>query len=267
MKRFFSGSFLLLVLLLAAAAAFGQPEKAGAKPFTVGENLVYEAKASKIISGIPVAGLTFSLQQAPDSNNYVIKTEAVSKGTLLKIFRYSFLQQYESVVDPVTFGIIKTTKHDVQKQRVRDSVADFDYVQKRVSYVENDPKDPNRPPRRIASDVPGPMNDIVSAIYSLRMMQLTVGKSFEIPISDSGLVYSIPVRVAAREQQKTALGKLWCLRIEPSVFGPDRLIEQKGKLIIWVTDDDRHLPVRGRIQTESFKIEIKIKSVTNAKIG
>jgi hypothetical protein len=265
MTRFFYGLFLLFLLLAAAAGGSAQSEKAQVKPFTFGETLVYEAKASKIISGIPVAGLTFSLQRAADSENMVIKTEAVSKGTLLKIFRYSFLQQYESVVDPVTFGIIRTTKHDVQKERVRDSVADFDYLQKRVTYTETDPKDPNRPPRRIASDVPGTMNDIVSAIYSVRMMQLKVGKTFEIPISDSGLVYEIPVTIAARELQKTAIGRVWCFRVEPSVFGNDRLIEQNGKLVIWVTDDDRRIPVRGRIETDAFKVDVKIKSVSNAK--
>jgi len=232
------------------------------RPFAVGEEIVYEAKASKIISGIPVAELKFSLQKAPDSDHLVIKTEAVSKGTLLKIFRYSFLQQYESIVDPSTFGIVKTTKHDVQKERVRDSVAEFDYTQKRVSFVENDPKEPNRPPRRIASDVPGAMNDIVSAIYAVRMMQLKVGQTFDMPLSDSGLVYDIPVRVAAREQLKTALGKIWCFRIEPAVFGHDRFIEQKGKLIIWLSDDERRIPVRGRIETEAFKVDVKVRSVT-----
>lgn len=258
--------FVLLILACASAADFGQAvkEPAQSKPFAIGERLVYEGKASKIIGGIPVAGLTFTFSKAPDSDNYLVKTEAVSKGTLLKIFRYSFTQQYESLIDHDTFRIIKTTKHDVQKERVRDSVADFDYQKKTVTFVENDPKNPNRPPKRIASDLVGPTNDIVSAIYVLRTMQLTVGRSFELPLSDSGLVYSVRVNVTARELQKTDIGKVWCYRLEPDLFGPGRFIEQKGKIIIWVTEDARRLPVRGRIETESFKVEVRIKSVTNA---
>ncbi|MCU1289858.1 MAG: hypothetical protein JWN60_2087, partial [Acidobacteria bacterium] len=47
---------------------------------------------------------------------------------------------------------------------------------------------------------------------------------FEVSISDSGLVYKIPVRVTARELQKTIYGKIWCFRVEPEVFGTNRLI-------------------------------------------
>ena len=259
--------FVLAILVCSAAAAFGQSAKppAQSKPFAIGEKLEYEGKASKVIGGIPVAGLTFTLGKAPDSDNYLVKTEAVSKGTLLKLFRYSFTQQYESLIDRDTFRIIKTTKHDVQKERVRDSVADFDYQKKSVTFVENDPKNPNRPPKRIASDLTAPTNDIVSAIYMIRTLPLAIGKTFEVSLSDSGIVYNVPVTVAARELQKTDIGKVWCYRVEPALFGPGRFIEQKGQIVIWITEDARRLPVRGHIETDSFKVDVRIKSVTNSK--
>lgn len=273
MSRIFSKVQILAVLITAFAAfAIGQQTtgvvktaavNAAVRPFAVGETLVYDVKATKFI-GINVADLTFTLSRDPANENLIIKTEAQSKGTLLKLFRYSFLQQYESVMDPVSLGIIKTTKHDVQKDRVRDSIAEFDYAGKTVTFTETDPKEPNRPPRRIASDLPGTMNDIVSAIYTVRLRPLEVGTTFNVPISDSGLVYDIPVRVVSRERMKTAVGKVWTLRVEPNVFGHDRLIEQKGSLVIWFTDDARHLPVRGRIETESFKVDVKIRSVSNS---
>lgn len=259
---------VLAFLLCSAAAGFGQQVikiQPHSKPFEIGEKLVYEGKASKIIGGISVADLTFILGKAPDSENYLVKTEALSKGTLLKLFRYSFAQNYESLIDHDTFRILKTTKHDVQKERIRDSVADFDYQKKSVTFVENDPKNPNRPPKRIASDLPGTTNDIVSAIYMMRTIPLTVGKSFDLSLSDSGLVYTIPVAVTARELQRTDIGRVWCYRVEPAIFGPGRFIEQKGQIIIWITEDARHLPVRGHIETESFKVEVRIKSVTNSK--
>ncbi len=252
--------FSAFVASLVAIASFGQKPAVQNRPFAIGEKLVYEGKASKIIS-VAVADLTFTFSKAPDSENFLIKTEAVSKGTLLKLFRYSFLQQYESLVDHDTFRIIKTTKHDVQKERVRDSVADFDYAQKSVTFVENDPKNPTRPPRRIASELSNPMNDIVSAIYVMRTLPLAVGKTFDVPLSDSGLVYNVPVKVTAREVQKTAIGKLWCYRLEPDLFGQGRFFEQKGLMIIWVSDDARRIPVRGRIETESFKVDVRLRSV------
>jgi len=232
------------------------------KPFTVGEVLVYEGKVSKIIQGLAVADLTFSLMNAPNSSDYLIKTEATSKGSLLKLFRFSFLQQYQSTVESRNFRILKTEKNDVQKDRVRVSEAVFDYENKQVTFSETNPKEPMRPPRKIASEIKGDVQDMVSGIYALRMMPLAVGKTFEITVSDSGLVYKVPVRVTARELQKTVLGKVMCFRVEPEVFGTNRLIEQEGSMIIWITDDARRLPVRSQIKSNIGKIEVKLKKYT-----
>ncbi len=266
MKTLLNIPFLFIILALGGVSAFSQVDgKTASKalPFASGEKLTYEAKISRLKIGVAIADLSFAVDAVPNSQNYLIKTKADSKGTLLKLFRFSFLQEFESLVDFSASRIIKTTKHDVQKERVRDSVADFDYSQKRVTYVEMDPKNTTRPPRRIASQIEDQTYDLASGIYALRKVPLTVGKSFEITISDSGLVYTLPVRVTAREQQKSILGKQWCFRVEPVIFGNGRLIEQKGSLIIWFTDDDRRVPVRSQINTTYGKIDIRLKSISN----
>jgi hypothetical protein len=255
--------FFALLMFFGLVAGVSTKTPAQAKPFTVGEVLTYEGKVSKIIQGIAVADLTFTLAKAPDNDNYLIKTEAQSKGSLLKLFRYSFLQQYQSTVDSRNFRVLKTEKHDVQKERVRVSEAIFDYDNKQVTFSETNPKEPMRPPRKIASEIKGDVHDMVSGIYALRMMPLAVGKVFEITVSDSGLVYKVPIRVTRREMQKTVLGKVMCFRVEPEVFGVNRLIEQEGSMIIWITDDARRLPVRSQIKSNIGKIEVKLKQVTN----
>jgi hypothetical protein len=252
-------SFLLgFLLFVSAIGAFAQTPKT--KPFRVGETLTYEGKFSKIIKGIGVADLSLSVERAADGKNYLIKSEARSKGSLLKLFRFSFFQQFASTVDADDFRILKTVKHDEQKERVRDSEAIFDYSDRQVTYVETDPRDPARAPRKIASEISENTHDLVSAIYSLRLLPLAVGKSFDVHISDSGLLYKIPVRVTARVQQKSILGKMWCFRLEPEVFGVNRLIEQKGDMSIWITDDARRLPVRAQINSDIGRVEIKLKT-------
>ena len=44
-----------------------------------------------------------------------------------------------------------------------------------------------------------------------------------------------------------------------------RLIEREGKMIIWITDDARRLPVRSQVHSPYGKIEIKLKSAKNLK--
>ena len=227
-----------------------------------GEKITFEAKASKLKLSLAIADLTLSTAITPKGDQLSIKTDAESKGTMLKLFRYSFLQEYESVIDLANFRVVKTVKHDVQKQRVRDSEAVFDYQMKRVSYVETDPKDSTRPPRTIASEITDPMNDMVSAIYAVRLHELKVGGKFDLAVSDSGLVYKVPVAITKREELGTAVGKFWCLRVEPEIFGPGRLIERKGKMVLWLTDDALHTPVKAQVDTEYGKVEIKIKALT-----
>jgi len=248
------------ISLAVLGSVFAQPSTTPAAKMFDGETLKFEGKGSKYKLSMTVADLTFTVAASPNSNDLVIRSEAVSKGSLLKLFRYSFLQQYGSTVDIDSFRILKTTKHDVQKERVRDSEAIFDYKQKRVSFTETDPKDAMRPPRRIASEIGDQLYDMISAIYGVRMLPLAVGKKFELSVSDSGLVYKVPYSITARERQNTPFGKVWCFRVEPDIFGKDRLIERDGKMVIWMTDDARHTPVRAQIKTEWGKFDIKLKS-------
>jgi hypothetical protein len=240
------------------------PLTAAPLSYTVGEVLTYEGKISKIIQGMAVADLTFTVSRPEKDGNFVVKAEARSKGTLVKLFKYSFLQEIESTFVPAGTAQL-TKKHDVQKERVRDSEAVFDYGDRQVTYTETDPKDPMRPPRRIASEIGPETYDIVSAIYKLRMLPLSVGTTFSMTVSDSGLVYKIPVKVTGREVLKTVLGKVACFRIEPNVFGPGRFIEKEGSMIIWITDDARRVPVRSQVRAPFGKVEIKLTQAKNLR--
>jgi hypothetical protein len=268
MKQFLVNALIVFGLIgFVAAFVPGQTNKAGSRqiPFINGETLTYEGKISKIIRGIAVADLTFTLAKDPKSEDYLVKAEARSKGTLLKLFRFSFLQEVQSSIDSDTFRAMRTVKHDVQKERVRNSEALFDYGDRRVTYVETDPNEPMRPPRRIASEIDNVSHDLLSGVYSLRMMPLAVGKTFRMSVSDSGLVYDIPVRVTGREIQKTIFGKQWCFRVEPGIFGPGRMIEREGSMTIWITDDNRRLPVRSVVNSPYGKIDVRLKSAKNLR--
>jgi hypothetical protein len=253
--------FKLIIVLCCGLNLAQQNGKSG--PVSEGETLSYEGKLSKaIFRGISVADINFTVARASNGKDYLIKTEAVSKGSLTRLLRFSFLQTFESTVEAENFRILKTTKHDEQGERIRDSEAFFDYDDKRVTFTESNPQDPMRPPRRIASAIEENTQDLISGIYTLRRLPLAVGKTFQVTVSDSGLVYKIPVRVTAREQQNTVLGKVWCFRVEPEVFGANRVIEQKGSMTIWIADDSRRVPVRAQISTDGYKIEVKLKKVT-----
>lgn len=252
--------FLLLISAVLVGNTTGQTPVTK-PPFETGEILTYDAKVSKIIQGISVAELTFTVGGGAENDNYLISAEARSKGTLVKLFRYSFLQKIDSVARRSDLRALRTAKHDVQKERIRNSEAVFDYGERRVTYTETDPNEPMRSPRLIASDLNGDTYDLVSGIYYLRTLPLAVGKTFDITVSDSGLVYKVPVRVTGRERLKTEIGRVWCFKVEPEVFGDGRMIQREGSMIIWITDDARRIPVRSQVKSSFGKLEIKLKSM------
>ncbi len=264
MRRFFG---ICLIVFAVGLISISAQMKTKNSPYKAGEVLTYEGSYSKLIlRGIDVADLNFTVSQIPDSKDFLVTSEARSKGTLIKLFNFKFYQRIESVVDDKSYNILKTVKRDEQGDRVREGEAVFDYRTDKVTYIETDPNDEMRPPRRVASPIAENTQDFISAIYMLRSLPLKVGKSFVLNVSDSGVIYKVPVKVTAREKQKSILGKKWCFRVEPEVFGANRLIEQEGDMTIWITDDDQRIPVRSRINTNLGKIEVRLRSVSKLKL-
>jgi len=262
-------ALMALILLVSVAAALAQasPAASGNSRRFGGETLKYDGKLNWMKISFSVADLTFTTTESLDGRTMQIRAEAVSKGTLTSLVHYSFVQEINSNVDLGEFRAARTEKHDVQKDRVRDSEAVFDYSQRRVTFVETDPKDKMRAPRRIASNISDPTHDIVSGIYFLRLVDMSVGKTFVIELSDSGLVYRIPVKVTAREKKSSILGKTYCWRVEPDIFGPGRLIEKEGKLVIWITADERRVPIAAKVDSGIGTMNVKLKEYKKAPTG
>lgn len=257
---------IFLIVFAVGFISIQAQTKAKNSPYKAGEVLTYEGNFSKLIlRGIDVADLNFTVSKMPDSEDFLVISEARSNGTLIKLLNFKFYQRIESVVDDKSYNILKTVKRDEQGDRVREGEAVFDYQTEKVTYIETDPNDEMRVPRRVASPIEENTQDFISAIYMMRSLPLEVGKSFVLNVSDSGVIYKVPVKVTAREKQKSILGKKWCFRLEPEVFGPNRLIEKEGDMTIWITDDDRRIPVRSRINTNLGKIEVRLRSVSKVK--
>lgn len=250
----------LLILLFCVSTNLAQINEQNI-PYKDGESLTYEGKFKKLGFAFSIAEINFIVSKSPETADYLVKSEAKSKGTLTKLFNFEFFQLYKSTVDSEKLQILETTKRDEQGDRIRDSKADFNYINRKVTYVETDPKDAARPPRIVASTIVSDMQDVVSAVYRLRSMPLAVGKNFVMKISDSGLVYDIPVKITAREKVGSILGKKWCWRVEPEIFGDGRFIEQKGSLTIWITDDEARLPIRAELETKLGDVHIKLKKI------
>lgn len=247
-------------------------------PFEPTEELVYVAEFSRaLLKKVDVADFRFTASKQPsqpalqkissgygehkDGDPYLLKFtgDVSSKGFFAKLFNLRFREQIESIVDPASFTVRKTKKVDVQGKRAR--VSETIYSDGKVTWVEKDPNDPSRPPREAVATFAGQVQDVLSAIYYLRTQPLEVGKSFEITISDSGVVYQVPVRVIEKKRKKTVLGRVETFLVEPEVFGADRMISGEGRFSIWLTNDSRRVPVSARIKMKYGTFDITLRKV------
>jgi hypothetical protein len=253
-----------LILFLVVAVAGANAQKVIPKPFESVEELHFEAEFTRaLLRKIDVADLKFhasSTTVADAQTALVFKADVTSKGFFARLFNLKFRERVESIVEPSTFTVRKTTILDEQGKRVRHTESTFDRSQGKMTWTLRDPNNPESEPRSKTAEFSGQLQDVLSAIYFIRTQPLEVGKSFDVFIGDGGQVYRIPVKVIEKKRMKTVVGRVDALRVTAELFGPERLIDhEKGEFSIWITDDARRIPVGGRVKTDYGTFDIKLK--------
>ena len=241
------------------------------KPFELGEELHFEAEFSRLmLRKLDVADLKFRASRTPVQKReseapyaLTFNADISSKGFFARLFNLKFRERVESTVEPISFTVQKTTIIDESGKRVRNTESTFDSSKGKMTWTSRDPNNPDAEPRHAITDFSGQLQDILSAIYFIRTQPLEVGKMFEVFIGDGGRVYKIPVKVVERKRMKTVLGWVNVLRVDPELFGPDRLIDdEKGEFSIWITDDERHIPVAAKVKHDIGTFDIKLKRIS-----
>lgn len=109
--------------------------------------------------------------------------------------------------------------------------------------------------------IPPYINDILSSFYYVRTRPLKVGQSLFIKNHEKEKVYDLEVKVHRKEILEVDAGTFRCLVVEPLIKG-EGIFKQKGRLMIWLTDDQYKFPVQmtsevavGHITTELIRFE------------
>ena len=82
----------------------------------------------------------------------------------------------------------------------------------------------------------------------------------QVPLSDGKKSANVKVEAQEREEVRTPLGKFKAIRYEVFMFN-DVLINKKARLYVWLTDDERRLPVQIRVRMQFLigTIELKLE--------
>ena len=121
----------------------------------------------------------------------------------------------------------------------RDREIFFDQEKKVAHYVDHLSDDKR--------DVPleGLTFDTYASFYYVRHLPLEVGKSVKVKVFYGKEADEVEVRVLKKETIKTVLGKVATIVIRPMVKSKG-VFEGKGSVQIWLTDDERRIPVRAQ---------------------
>jgi len=109
--------------------------------------------------------------------------------------------------------------------------------------------------------IPPHVMDALGSLYYVRTLPLEVGKSYTVDVHSGDQVYPLIVNVKKHQVIKVKAGKFDCLLVEPQLRAPGIFISKGKKLEVWLTADERHLPILmrsevfiGHVSAELVKI-------------
>jgi hypothetical protein len=110
------------------------------------------------------------------------------------------------------------------------------------------------------------VQDMLSAFYYARTLDIAVGEAFYIDNHTDRKNYPIEVKVYRKERVRVEAGSFDCLLLEP-VLRTSTIFENKGKLFIWVTDDEHRMPVKLKSKVVIGSFTAELKEYTRGKIS
>ena len=109
--------------------------------------------------------------------------------------------------------------------------------------------------------IKGMEHSIMSAFYLVRTLPLTVGDTSRFSAVSGKKRYELKVLVHGREEIKTAaLGTVKTVKVEPVLDG-DGIFVSKGRIFIWLTDDERRIPVLMQCEIALGSIKAKLMKI------
>jgi hypothetical protein len=197
-------------------------------PFGPGEKLTFSVQYGFVKAGDATLGVP-DIVEYNGRPCYLISSKAVSNKMFSLFFRVE--DRAMSYLDSEHLVPLRFEKHLREGDYSKDQVVRFDHARGVAVYDdgEEEPIDPRA-------------QDILSTLFLVRGMELEVGKSVFVNNHADKKNYPLEVKVLKRETISTPVGRFKCLKVEP-VLRASGIFQHEGKLTVWLTDDDRRLPV------------------------
>jgi hypothetical protein len=242
--RFFTLTVCFVLVLISSAVAAekkpepvsldGNPPLADYLPFAPGEELTYQLQWW----GLPAGKAVMRIDESTEHNGHLVWkiTSTASSSEFVDVF-YKVRDQVISLFDPA-LRAPRFYKIEQREGRYRaNRTISFDQEAGEATYIKND-----NPPK--VSTVPVGSHDPLSCLYYLRALKLEPGTTVTIPTFPGKELHNVRVDILRRENIRLpVLGRVDTLLIQPHLRFTG-IFRKTGNVYIWITDDDRKIPVR-----------------------
>jgi hypothetical protein len=199
--------------------------------FEVGENLVFSIDYGFYSAGIATMSVIGS-EFVNGGMCYHILTTAESNKFISSF--YKVRDRVDSFIDMEGIFSRRYEKHLREGRYSFDELVDI--YQDRLLAVSTKEK-------RAFVEIPLYVQDILSSLYYIRTFDLKVGKKETFEVLADGKVYPLVVLVHGKEKITVEAGTFNCFLVEP-LMKSEGVFSQKGKLLVWLTDDKSKMPVK-----------------------
>lgn len=257
--------FGLLICIAASAQAQLEPQAPSAVPsrmlpFPDGEKLIFEIKLSRFPLYVTLGNITFEYagtatdtkiegaarDLSKDTTRELIRlrAEAISKGFLVSLFGINVRDRFETLVDKGDFSARLSFRDEEEGKKHVARTSHFDPVNRTVTYNVVDLNKAEAAARIKELPRKERMQSLLSAIYYFRTFELANDEVVCFPVSEEEQNHEFEIYVRGREALQLGETKLHTIKLEPRLFGPGRYFSREGEMEMWVTDDERRVPVR-----------------------
>jgi hypothetical protein len=216
------------------SASHIQPLRPGFQ-FPYGQTLHFEGEWRFWTAGIA----TLRIERSGSQEH--IAATADSSGAVALLYRVQ--DRFDAYLDSKTLCSAKLTKHTEEGSHRRDTVITFDYSRGKSVLDEHNLQTNQQ--KRTENDIPGCVTDVLSGVLYVASLPLQQGATYTFPLNDGSKTVTVQAHVEGKEQVKTPAGTFQTIRVGPE-GDSGTLLKNKGRIWIWYTDDERHLPVQMR---------------------
>lgn len=174
---------------------------------------------------------------------------------------YPVRDRIESTYDPLFFCATEVRKDTLEGRRKRRTLIRYEPRQHQLILDEDNLNETPPAAKHQVKPIDGCVLDLFSALYYVRSLPLTVGEVYNFPVNEGGATVEVQLTAEMEETVVTPAGTFKAIRTEPTVFN-NGVFHRTGRMWVWFSDDDRHLPVMVKAKVSWGTITAVLTSIS-----